>query len=46
MGIIRNILVEFITEDDAKRKTIKYDLGKLLDKAEKKILNIKLKELK
>jgi hypothetical protein len=45
MSIIRKILEEFIIEDDEKRQTIKYNLTKLLDKTEKKLLNLKIKDL-
>ena len=42
---IREILEKLIEEDDKGRKRVNYDVGKTLDKTEKKILNLKLKEI-
>ena len=46
MTKIRQILGDLITEDDKGRDMFDYDVGKTLDKAEKRILNLKLKDLK
>lgn len=45
MKKIRDILYWLISEDDKGRSKVKYDLGKTIDKAEEKILNLKLKDL-
>ena len=45
MNKLREILENFITEDDTYRKRVSYDLSKTLDKYEKKIRNLKLKEI-
>jgi len=45
MSSIKKILEDFITEDDKKRKFIYYNLGKIIEKYEKKILNLKLKDI-
>ena len=42
---VREILGKLIEEDDKGRNKIFYDIGKTLDKAEKRILNLKLKEI-
>ena len=42
----RQILERLIAEDDRGRNKINYDIGKSLNKAEKSILNLKLKDLK
>ncbi len=42
---LREILYWIITTDDKGRKTINYQLHKTIDKAEKKIRNLKLKEV-
>jgi len=43
---IREILDALIEEDDKKRHKVSYDLSKNIDKAEKRILNLKLKQIK
>jgi len=45
MNKIRKILEEFITEDDKGRKRVKYNLTKTIDKYEKRIKNLKLKDV-
>ena len=44
MNKLRKILEDFITEDDKKRHKINYDLSKTIDKTERKIRNLKLKD--
>jgi hypothetical protein len=42
---IREILIWLINTDDENRKKINYDVMKTIDKAERMILNLKLKNL-
>lgn len=42
---IKNILSDLITEDDKNRNKVSYDLNKTLDKVEKRILNLRLRDL-
>ena len=46
MKKIRKILEWLISEDDKGRHKVNYDVGKTINKAEKKISNLKLKDLK
>ena len=41
---VRDILYSFIIEDDKKRHKVSYNLSKNIDKVEKRILNLKLKQ--
>lgn len=45
MTKIRQILEKLIEEDDKNRHKIHYDVGKTVEKTERKILNLKLKEI-
>lgn len=45
MNKLRYILEQIIEEDDKNRNKISYDVGKVLNKAEQKIRNLKIKEL-
>lgn len=46
MDKLRDILYKLIEEDDKKRNKVNYDLSKNIDKCRKKILNLRLKEIK
>ena len=45
MNKLRKILEDFITEDDKKRKRVEYNLTESIDRYEKKIRNLKLKDI-
>jgi len=45
MNKLRKILEDFITEDDRGRKRIYYNLTKTLDKYEKRLKKLRLKDL-
>ena len=45
MNKLREILENLIIEDDKSRRRVSYDLSKTLDKYEKKIRNLKLKDI-
>jgi hypothetical protein len=45
MNKLRELLEKFIIEDDKGRHKVKYDLSKVMDKYEKKIRNLRLKDI-
>ena len=46
MDKLRDIIYEMFVTDDKGRNRVSYDLGKTVDKGIKKILTLKLKDLK
>jgi len=46
MNKLRKIIEDMFTEDDKGRNKVKYDLGKTIDKGMKKILKLRLGDVK
>lgn len=45
MNKLRKILEWMIITDDKNRNKVKYDVGKIINKAEQKIKNLKIKDI-
>ena len=42
---LRKVFEDFVAEDDKKRNSVDYDVGKTIEKAERKIRNLKVKDI-